>query len=114
MRPKDIYQLYILVIGIIMFLAWKSIISAHPIFFIPLFIIPLISEKVTELLIYPIFQLGKVLSIVQKFIVLSIVYFVIILPISLIYKLSNQKKHKSQTNWKIVDDNKEINFKNLW
>jgi hypothetical protein len=113
-KQKDIYQLYILILGIVIFLVWKSIITINPIYFIPLFIIPLISEKVTEVIVYPIFQLGKVFSKIQKLIVLSIVYFVIILPISLVYKLSNLKKEESNTNWKVVDNKKEINFKNLW
>jgi hypothetical protein len=114
MKQKDAYQLYILLLGILMFLVWRGLISLNPLFFAVLFFIPLLSYKVTEIVVYPIFHLGKLLSMIQKHIFLSILYFAVVLPISLVYKLLSIDKKENITNWKNVESKGEINFKNLW
>ncbi len=114
MKQKDAYQLYILILGILLFLVWRNVILLHPIFFVVLFLIPLISDKVTEIVVFPFFHLGKLLSIIQKHIILTILYFAVILPISLLYMLLNISKQENTTNWKNIEDKGEINFKNLW
>jgi hypothetical protein len=96
------------------FFALKDIISIHPLFFVLLFVIPFISENIIELIVYPLFHLGRLFSTIQKFIVLTLVYFSIFFPISLIYKFLNRKKEIYETKWKVVDKQKKINFKNLW
>jgi len=114
MKQKDIYQLYILLLGIFVFFEVNDIIFIHPILIVLVFVVPLISEKAAELIVFPFFHLGRSFSIIQKFIVLTLVYFIIFFPISLIYKFSNHKKEVSNTKWKAINEKNKINFKNLW
>lgn len=69
-------------------------------------------DRFTVLFVDKWMQFGRLLGNINAGIILSLVYIVLVLPISLLQKISDKVKSSDHSNWDEAED--KLNFRNPW
>ena len=105
------FAVIFLLIFVYFFIVYKKLKFLLLIFSIFLFLISITKPKLLKFPNILWFKFGILLSKVMTPLILGIIFFLILGPISLLRKLFIFKERKSDTTWKNCNKNEKINFK---